>query len=213
MLKNVDANSNLGSTLLCYTSDDELVLKKRIYICHISSYFGKRKMYFVVYGVSWMCLQLIGNITTHYNMQLGSWDVATTIASFFWKFFYKVLRAWCRSMTQPFYQIHFYYSITSSSSSSSSEKIGILFFLFNIMSLVTKYQKASNTKKIICDQTLQRLVCLFTTSLLTQKSKPINIIARVTQNQASTTNYFAFSNKRIILMSSHLQNQHKGCTF
>jgi hypothetical protein len=49
------------------------------------------------------------------------------------------------------------------------------------MSLVTKYQKASNTKKIICDQTLQRLVCLFTTSLLTQKSKPINIIARVTQ--------------------------------
>jgi hypothetical protein len=160
-----------------------------------------------------MCLQLIGNITTHYNMQLGSWDVATTIASFFWKFFYKVLRAWCRSMTQPFYQIHFYYSITSSSSSSSSEKNWNSFLSFQYYIFSHQIPKASNTKKIICDQTLQRLVCLFTTSLLTQKSKPINIIARVTQNQASTTNYFAFSNKRIILMSSHLQNQHKGCTF
>jgi hypothetical protein len=113
----------------------------------------------------------------------------------FLKFFYKVIRAPCCSIAQPFYQIHFY-SITS-----SEEKIGIFFFLFNIMSLVTKHQKLPTQK--ICDQTLQRLVCLFTTSLLTQKSKPSINFARfhsctVTQNQASTTNYFAFSNKSII---------------
>jgi hypothetical protein len=36
--------SYLGSTLLHCTSEDELFLKKG-YICHISSYFGKGKVY------------------------------------------------------------------------------------------------------------------------------------------------------------------------
>jgi hypothetical protein len=36
--------SYLGSTLLHSTSEDELFLKKG-YICHISSYFGKGKVY------------------------------------------------------------------------------------------------------------------------------------------------------------------------